>query len=147
MTCLDCGAPTEPRKRRCEQHRIEHRRALQRDLYAAGARNGYKQNRSPTSLAKRNKKTADAFRERYRTDPAFREEHNRRTREDARAKRGCWGTCEICGAGPVMLHRDHNHSTGAQRGRLCPHCNWLLGHSKERKEVLLAAIAYLEKYG
>lgn len=101
------------------------------------------QNRSPEAEARRRAKQAAKLRERYRTDPEWRAARLKKRSEE---KRSPVGLCEICGTGPVTLHRDHNHETGARRGNLCPHCNWLLGHSKERKEVLLAAIAYLEKY-
>lgn len=40
---------------------------------------------------------------------------------------------------------DHNHTTGKVRGILCWHCNVLLGHAKEDKEILKSAIIYLDK--
>jgi len=42
---------------------------------------------------------------------------------------------------------DHNHNTGEFRGVLCLECNTLLGMAKENKNILLAAIDYLELKG
>ena len=42
---------------------------------------------------------------------------------------------------------DHNHDTGKFRGVLCLKCNTLLGMAKEDKNILLAAIDYLESKG
>jgi hypothetical protein len=66
------------------------------------------------------------------------------------------GVCDICkGAetyqpktysGPKALSVDHNHETGAIRGLLCSNCNYLIGHCKEDREVLIEAIKYLDKH-
>lgn len=42
-----------------------------------------------------------------------------------------------------MLHVDHCHDSLAVRGLLCMRCNLLLGHARDRQEVLHAAIRYL----
>lgn len=42
---------------------------------------------------------------------------------------------------------DHNHDTGEFRGVLCLQCNTLLGMAKDNKEILLAAIDYLDSRG
>ena len=42
---------------------------------------------------------------------------------------------------------DHNHDTGKFRGILCLTCNTLLGMAKDDKDVLLAAVDYLELNG
>ena len=42
---------------------------------------------------------------------------------------------------PLVI--DHDHSTGAVRGLLCPTCNNLLGHAKDNVATLAGAIAYL----
>jgi hypothetical protein len=65
--------------------------------------------------------------------------------------------CAICkGALPdLMLYEnrrrgyaiDHNHETMEFRGVLCLKCNTLLGMAQESKEILEAAIDYLEKNG
>jgi len=52
--------------------------------------------------------------------------------------------CEICEqAGPVQC--DHDHGTGAFRGWLCRNCNTALGGLGDNREVLLRALAYLER--
>lgn len=63
------------------------------------------------------------------------------------------GKCAICGEAPVAksgtggtLHVDHNHATGKVRELLCWGCNTSLGKMKESKELLMKAIAYLEKH-
>ena len=65
------------------------------------------------------------------------------------------GRCAICG---VMLEveskkcvankacMDHNHGTGENRGVLCHLCNRALGMFHESIEVLMAAIAYIERW-
>jgi hypothetical protein len=42
---------------------------------------------------------------------------------------------------------DHNHDSGEFRGVLCIKCNSLLGMAKDDKNILLAAIEYLEVKG
>ena len=44
------------------------------------------------------------------------------------------------------IHIDHNHETGKARGLLCPTCNLLLGHSKEKIANLVNAVQYLLKW-
>ncbi|WP_373432403.1 endonuclease VII domain-containing protein [Streptomyces canus] len=58
------------------------------------------------------------------------------------------GRCGICGTTnkPELFHVDHDHSSGAVRELLCFHCNALLGHVKEDRAVLQAAILYLERH-
>lgn len=55
--------------------------------------------------------------------------------------------CAICGISKddnPRWHTDHCHSSGKVRGILCHHCNLLLGHAKDRTDVLEKAIAYLK---
>lgn len=58
------------------------------------------------------------------------------------------GVCAICRRSPESQKRrfcvDHDHVTGAVRGILCYRCNFILGHSKERVDILYKAIAYLK---
>lgn len=57
------------------------------------------------------------------------------------------GVCAICQQPNAInrrLHVDHDHNSGKVRGLLCTNCNPMLGFAKDNKEVLRAAIAYLE---
>jgi len=66
------------------------------------------------------------------------------------------GVCAICGkmetrlardGQPVHLHIDHDHRTGAIRQLLCSGCNTMIGLASESREILLAAVAYLDRHG
>ena len=64
------------------------------------------------------------------------------------------GCCSICQT-PISLiagktkigkvHVDHCHSTGKVRGLLCTKCNTLLGMANDSKQILTAAINYLDR--
>lgn len=59
--------------------------------------------------------------------------------------------CQICGKTEMnsknkVLCIDHNHNTGEIRGLLCGLCNTALGNFLDKKELLINAIKYLEKY-
>lgn len=60
------------------------------------------------------------------------------------------GRCAIClqepAPGRMRLAFDHNHATGFARGVLCTLCNAALGSMLDRKDLLLAAIRYLEHW-
>ena len=66
------------------------------------------------------------------------------------------GVCAICKgketyqpktySGPKALSVDHNHETGAIRGLLCSHCNYMIGHCRESEDILLAGVEYLRKH-
>ena len=59
--------------------------------------------------------------------------------------------CVICGEMETSmrgglrktLSRDHNHTTGQQRGALCFRCNTALGLMRDNPDLLLAAADYL----
>jgi len=63
-----------------------------------------------------------------------------------RLGQGGEGFCDACGA-HTPLNRDHDHLTGAWRGRLCRECNVTLGHMHDHPPRLRALIAYLNKWG
>lgn len=48
------------------------------------------------------------------------------------------------GSGKRSLSTDHDHKTGEVRGRLCKHCNDLLGRVMDDPAYFRAMIAYLE---
>jgi hypothetical protein len=64
------------------------------------------------------------------------------------------GVCAICnevekatrGGKPKALAVDHDHATGAIRALLCSECNQMLGKAKDNRDVLLAAVKYLDKH-
>lgn len=59
------------------------------------------------------------------------------------------GCCKICNIHSSEIKKplavDHCHKSGKVRGLLCYHCNWLIGHAKDDKDILSSAIKYLEK--
>jgi hypothetical protein len=56
--------------------------------------------------------------------------------------------CAIClrppAEGEDRFAFDHDHTIGLARGVLCPACNGALGSLRDRRDLLLAAIRYLE---
>lgn len=58
------------------------------------------------------------------------------------------GLCAICHSRPEgkLLVVDHNHLTGDIRELLCDACNWVIGHAREDRSILLSASDYLEKH-
>lgn len=69
------------------------------------------------------------------------------------------GTCAICNDPPVprahgrkrtvtaVFHTDHSHASKKVRALLCVRCNTVLGHLRDRPEVLTLMRAYLIKHG
>lgn len=61
--------------------------------------------------------------------------------------------CAICrttkpnGPGGKYFMVDHCHKSGAVRGLLCAHCNFVLGYALDEIPRLQAAIEYLRKAG
>ena len=53
-------------------------------------------------------------------------------------------TCALCWERPAE-HVDHDHVTGDVRGILCFNCNGMLGQARDRVDILLAGIRYLER--
>lgn len=54
------------------------------------------------------------------------------------------GGCGICGTlGKLCV--DHDHTTGKVRGLLCAQCNFMIGHAREKAEVLRLGAVYIEK--
>jgi hypothetical protein len=56
------------------------------------------------------------------------------------------GFCAICKEAPAE-HVDHDHETERVRGLLCFNCNGALGQFRDRRDLMLAAIAYLDADG
>src|SRR5436190_9950709 len=58
------------------------------------------------------------------------------------------GRCAIClrppAEGEMRFAFDHDHATGLSRGVLCPAYNGALGCLRDRRDLLLAALRYLE---
>ena len=59
------------------------------------------------------------------------------------------GVCAICGSPPGKraLAVDHDHVTGEVRALLCTRCNVGIGGFRDDPQLLVAAIAYLERFG
>lgn len=55
------------------------------------------------------------------------------------------GCCAICKKKLETLSVDHDHTTGAIRGLLCPQCNFGIGNFLNDIGLLKSAIAYLEE--
>ena len=60
------------------------------------------------------------------------------------------GRCAIClrlpAEGEARFAFDHDHELGLARGVLCPACNGGLGCYRDRQDLLLAALRYLEHW-
>ena len=56
------------------------------------------------------------------------------------------GLCALCREAPAE-HVDHDHKTGRVRGLLCFNCNGALGQFRDRRDLILAAISYLDANG
>ena len=54
------------------------------------------------------------------------------------------GLCEICREFKPLLV-DHSHDTNKIRGRICFHCNCMLGFAKDNKDTLCSALDYLDR--
>jgi hypothetical protein len=56
------------------------------------------------------------------------------------------GRCAICREAPAE-HVDHDHATKRVRGLLCFNCNGAPGQFRDRRDLMLAAVAYLDANG
>jgi hypothetical protein len=50
--------------------------------------------------------------------------------------------CAICREEKPLVV-DHDHGSGKVRSLLCTTCNLMLGHARDRKDLLLAGFSYL----
>jgi hypothetical protein len=55
------------------------------------------------------------------------------------------GVCAICREDADKFVLDHNHESGEIRGYLCTRCNLGLGHFRDSRAFLIAAVEYLER--
>lgn len=61
------------------------------------------------------------------------------------SQHNCCGIClRHVAEGEQRFAFDHDHATGSARGILCPSCNGALGCLRDRQDLLLAALRYLE---
>lgn len=132
---------------------------------SAYMRNYYRRNRSKWQRTDAERERRNARRrERYATDPEYRERildslrGRKRDSIERRAKQYGIGRddlelaldrgCEVCGANPhqdptTRLHVDHDHRTGQFRGVLCQPCNLALGHIQDDPAIATALATYL----
>ncbi len=115
---------------------------------AANAARSRANNRERVAENRREWRVKNPEREKYTQWKSDLKRHYGLTPEDYEALfDGQSGCCPICGLTlpeGKNTHVDHDHKTGVVRGLLCHHCNMLLGQARDSKEVLRAAIAYLE---
>lgn len=53
--------------------------------------------------------------------------------------------CSVCHK-VDKIHFDHDRKSGAFRGWLCQHCNWILGHVNDSPKILYKLAEYLEDF-
>ena len=53
--------------------------------------------------------------------------------------------CDVCHK-TGKIHFDHDHKSGAFRGWLRQHCNWIIGHATDNSKLLRKLAEYLEKF-
>lgn len=152
----DQGSP-DGRKRDC----IECRKAAVRAYYKANrdqirARQRPKTNRRLTAaeLERQREQRATPEGKRKMREARLRTAYGMSVAEFDRLAANQAGVCAICkrepsgrGATPPRLYVDHDHVTGAVRGLLCHSCNTGLGHLRDDRDRLLAAIEYLRRSG
>ena len=68
-----------------------------------------------------------------------------KTQREKAADRKTPKYCDICHK-TDKIHFDHDTKTGAFRGWLCQHCNWILGHAGDNSKLLHKLAKYLEKF-
>lgn len=54
-----------------------------------------------------------------------------------------FGPCPLCSVECWLVY-DHDHATNKFRGRICWHCNLMLGYARDSVDTLRQAVVYLE---
>lgn len=117
-----------------------------KDKNAAKSRAWYERNRERALLNKKARNALPEVKQRRRNNAHIKLYGITIEQRDALfAKQGF--KCAICGCGDMKRRweLDHCHATGVVRGILCPGCNLMLGHAKDRPEILTAAAVYLSE--
>ncbi len=88
--------------------------------------------------------------QRISSDNTYKKAANRRSLRKCLFRRSSQPSCWLRSVGPRQEkpaeHVDHDHDTGVVRGILCFTCNVALGNIKDRRDLLLGLVDYLEAH-
>ena len=99
-------------------------------------------NHLPTTEKKKQQQYESHIKSRFGMD---KEEYNKRLNQQDHKCAICSLTIEELNDGKKRFSVDHSHLSGKIRGLLCNSCNVALGLFKDNKDLLLAAVEYLDK--